>query len=818
MVPCGEPFVKKTGRGYPFSMHPSRSAVMILLLMVLASCANPAYGPGAAAGSSTAAQHAGSTPELPPTITLTPTAAPDQRLQLGDRALLNGDYAAAKEYYAAALSAGAEPERAAFFLARSLYLIGDAPGALALLRNLIDTRPAGEYASRAYFLLGDIAASGADWASSVSAYQQVLILEPDLVADLVQERVGDALLASGSAGPAVQAYDAAAAAADPANALRLLEKEADTLLEANLPESAMALYERILASVTTDNAKARLNRKIGSILISLGRAAEGYERYQAALQYPTSLYAYLCLSDLVDAGIPVDPLLRGIIDYYAGQYAVAVDKLSFYLTENPAEPAKGLYFRGLAYLELGAAPNAVIDFEAAAALGPDTGFWDYALFEEAYVKWAYLEDYTGAVAVLTGLADIAPEYWRAAEALYSAGWIAELGGDLDTAARLWTRVAADYPADSGAAEARHLAGVALYRKGDYAGAEESFRYLVSSADGWTRSRALFWTAKALEKRGDSGGSRRALEQAEAASPTDYYSERAGDLLAGQAAFTRSKDINLVFDLDAEYQQAEVWVQSVFSADPPMTAEERYAAVKNDSRLRRGRLLWDLGLYDDAEIAFDGLWQSLANDPMGSLYLSRYLVALGYYPGAIRSARQVLNAAGLSDAQTLSAPTYFNHVRFGPYFMDLLVPQAVRYGFDPLFLFSIVRVESQFGVSAVSPASAHGLMQLIPSTAEDMAARLQLGDLSLADLYRPMINVQLGSLYLSLRRDEFDGDLFLALAGYNAGPYAPAEWKDLAGGDDDLLLECIPYYYEETRNYIRWIYENYVIYRDLYLVR
>jgi soluble lytic murein transglycosylase len=615
----------------------------------------------------------------------------------------------------------------------------------------------------------------------------------------------------------VQAYDAAAAAADPANALWLWEKEADTMLEANQPEPAMALYQQVLASVTTDNAKARLNRKIGSILISLDRAAEGYERYQTALQYPTAYDSYLCLSDLLDAGYTVDYLLRGIIDYYAGQYEVAVDKLTVYLAENPAEPAKAYYFRGLSYLDLDAAQNAVADFEAAAALGPDSGYWDQALFEDAYTKWD-LEDYSGAVAVLTGLVDAAPEYWRAAEALYTAGWIAELGGDLDMAARLWTRVATDYPADSGAAEARHLAGIALYRKGDYTGAEDSFRFLVSSADGWTRSRALFWTSKALDKRGDSSGARKELEQAEAASPTDYYSERAGDLLAGQAAFSRSKDINLAFDPDAEYQQAEEWVQSVFPSNVPMTAEERYATVKNDSRLRRGRMLWDLGLYDDAENAFGGLWQSLTNDPMGSLYLSRSLAALGYYPGAIQSARQVLNAAGFNDAQSLSAPAYFNHVRFGPYFMDLLVPQAVRYGFDPLFLFSVVRVESRFGISAVSPASAHGLMQLKPSTAEEMAARLQLGNLSLADLYRPMINVQLGSLYLALRRDQFEGDLFLALAGYNAGPNAPTEWKDLAGGDDDLLLECIPYYYEETRNYIRWIYENYAIYRDIYQVQ
>jgi soluble lytic murein transglycosylase len=802
---------------YAGSARRVRTAAVLFLLILTAACALPASPKGLVSTATPSLPSATASPTLPSTAIPTPTPAPDQHLVLGDRALLYGDYDAAKENYGAALAAGVESQRAAFFLARVLHLTGDFTGARAMLESLIAANPAGDYAARANFLLADVALAQEDFPASVSAYQNFLLLAPGLLTDLVQERVGDSSLAAGHADQAVQAYEAAAAASDPGNALRLTEKEADTLRDNGSAEAAIPLYERVLASVTSDYARARLNRKIGNILIALDRKPEGLARFQTALQYPAAYDAYLCLVDLIDAGSTVDSLTRGVIDYYAGMYAFAVDNLSYYLKANPgADAAKAYTFRGLSYRELDQPKEAAADFEAAAALGTASGYWDQAIFESADTRWAWLDDYTGAVAVLIGFVDSAPTHPRAAEALFTAGRIAERGGDLVRAAQLWTRAADDYPADSGATEARHQAGIALYRAGDFAGAENAFHALDSSTDGWTRSRALFWVAKARQQRKDESGARQALEQAASASPTDYYSERAADLLAGRAAFTRVQDINLVFDLDADYSKAEAWAQSAFALQSPGALEAHYALARNDPHFLRGRTLWDLGLYDEAEGEFDALWVSAAKDPAESLFISRYLVSIGYYSGGIQAARKVLDDAGLSDVQTLSAPTYFSHVRFGPYFADLLVPQAVRNSLDPLLLFSLVRQESLFGISAVSSANAHGLMQLIPTTAEEVAAKLGMTGLTPSDLYRPVINIQLGSKYLAMQRDAFSGDLFLALAAYNAGAGNVSVWQSLAGGDDDLLLEVIRA--DETRNYIRRIYENYAIYRNLYQVK
>lgn len=99
-----------------------------------------------------------------------------------------------------------------------------------------------------------------------------------------------------------------------------------------------------------------------------------------------------------------------------------------------------------------------------------------------------------------------------------------------------------------------------------------------------------------------------------------------------------------------------------------------------------------------------------------------------------------------------------HVPYG----GLILATAERHGIDPLLVAAIVQVESSFDKEAVSPRGALGLMQMMPTTAE------QLG---VADAYDPGQNLDAGVSYLDYLLRRFDNDLVLALAGYNAGPGA-----------------------------------------------
>ena len=121
------------------------------------------------------------------------------------------------------------------------------------------------------------------------------------------------------------------------------------------------------------------------------------------------------------------------------------------------------------------------------------------------------------------------------------------------------------------------------------------------------------------------------------------------------------------------------------------------------------------------------------------------------------------------------------------------------------LYAVMRQESGFRPDVVSSASAVGLMQLIPPTAERVADALQQ-DYSENLLRVPRHNIRFGAYYLRRLLDTFSNQVALAAAAYNAGPKAVSHW--LGGGEQldlDVFVARIPY--GETRNYVERVVEN-----------
>ena len=119
--------------------------------------------------------------------------------------------------------------------------------------------------------------------------------------------------------------------------------------------------------------------------------------------------------------------------------------------------------------------------------------------------------------------------------------------------------------------------------------------------------------------------------------------------------------------------------------------------------------------------------------------------------------------------------------------------------------AVMRQESGFDPAIVSPASAVGLMQLMPATARQAASELSL-PFDEADLTRPDVNLRLGAFYIAKLLRMFQGNVGLAAAAYNAGPRAVSHWMEAAGGAEiDLWVARIPF--DETRNYVARVIQN-----------
>jgi hypothetical protein len=118
----------------------------------------------------------------------------------------------------------------------------------------------------------------------------------------------------------------------------------------------------------------------------------------------------------------------------------------------------------------------------------------------------------------------------------------------------------------------------------------------------------------------------------------------------------------------------------------------------------------------------------------------------------------------------------------PEVVRLVRDLAPEYGLDPELVLAVVEAESNYNPNALSPKNAQGLMQLIPETAKRFGV---------VDVWDPKQNLRGGMAYLRWLLKHFDGDLKLALAGYNAGEESVLQY----GG--------IPPY-SETQEYVRRI--------------
>jgi soluble lytic murein transglycosylase len=740
-------------------------------------------------------------------------------LKTGDQLFFNGDFLNAQMEFQTALSNATNPETRAvalWGLGRVEYATGNTGKALVDLGNLVNNYSSSPNTAQAYFIMGEIYMALERYPEAVHAYTVYLTSRPGILDSFVQERLGDAYNAAGNFVEAISAYKKALAAPHIGDDTALQIKIAQAYASSSDTTSALNLYDSISKASSSDYVKAQMDLLTGRLYLSIGQTDQAYQRFQDAVNnYPTSYDSYSALVALVNANVPVDDLNRGLTDYFAGQYGYASDAFQHYATANPKNDGTALYYQAMSLLNLGYYQEGLTELTNFITNFPDNKNWQSAWGEKADIQWSVLADYAAAAQTYMDYAKANPDIMFAPQSLLNAGRNYERGNRLEDAARVWESIADTYPGSDLVPQALFWAGIAHYRAVNYDQALVTFqRDLQFSTVLDDQARAYFWIGKTQQALGDNASAQTSWKQAAALDPTDYYSLRSQDMLLKRIAFEIPPATNFSVDLSAERIQAEAWIRVTFNL-PTDTDLSNPGTLLSDPRLIRGTELWTLGLKDEARLEFEDLLTAVGQNPANTYRLANYLLDLGLYNPAITAMRQVLTLAGMNTlSQTLAAPAYFNYVRFGLYYQDLVVPAAQQAGFDPLFLFSVMRQESLFEGFVRSTAGARGLMQITPDTGKTISDSLDWPPgYTSDDLYRPNVSVSLGTTYLQQQRIRFNGDLFTALAAYNAGPEAAQIWRYLSGPDSDLFLETIRV--DETRDYIINIYENYTMYKSLY---
>ncbi|MDX1642930.1 MAG: lytic transglycosylase domain-containing protein [Thermoanaerobaculia bacterium] len=289
--------------------------------------------------------------------------------------------------------------------------------------------------------------------------------------------------------------------------------------------------------------------------------------------------------------------------------------------------------------------------------------------------------------------------------------------------------------------------------------------------------ADYWSGRCHEALGNAARAERIYEAIAAIPATDYYGKHAVARLGRPP-------------------RAE--------AAPPLPAPQTWPS---DPVLARAELLTDLGIdrlgLEEVE-ALAGVGERRATEALKSRILARQ----GRRRDSIQSLWRVFPTLGTPEQ--VSVPDDALRMYYPLDFLDVIERHAETNRLGVTVLLAMVRQESAFDVSARSYAGARGLMQVMPATAQELARNMGL-PFSTDRLDDPDYSVRLGSRYFRQVLDMFDGNLEIALAGYNAGPYRIKRLLRNAGSnpETDRFVEGLPI--EESKTYVKRI----VLFSDSY---
>ncbi|KHD89417.1 MAG: lytic murein transglycosylase [Bdellovibrio sp. ArHS] len=398
-------------------------------------------------------------------------------------------------------------------------------------------------------------------------------------------------------------------------------------------------------------------------------------------------------------------------------------------------------------------------------------------------------DYSGSMSLAQTVLQKNPGGLQSTSALWIVGRSAHFLGQYDRALESFAALMAYHNGSDEAAEAMLRSALIHFRRKDYSSASAVLeKLLLQNRDRYDLN-ARYWFVRSLQQTNPEKAQQVAAELIEKY-PFSYYGLR----------------------LKAESQNGKLTWPDLKDKAPKLQSE-LFLAGPQKKMWKRFKSLSDAGWVSEAQSELAAL--PFMKDPTLKVALAEKLADRQQYMMAIRLVGSAM------EADPRLRREQFVKLGYPEVYTSLYQAEAERYGIHINFLRSLTRQESAFNLQAVSTSNALGLMQMIPPTAQEVSKKLGMKVELPEDMFRPEVNIPMGSFYISQMLDQFENNVPFALAAYNAGPYRMRTWMEgrveisellsqkSSNVRDEIWFDELPW--NETSFYVKAILRNILLY-------
>ncbi len=561
---------------------------------------------------------------------------------------------------------------------------------------------------------------------------------------------------------------------------------ADILFDSREFKGARAAYQKFIEKYPSGTDSLSAAYRSAVCQEQLGDPARAAASMRAIwLKYPASAISEKAEDDLrrlSALGFMVEPysadeqLRRGAALYDLKKYVQAAKVFQNVTSGQQQEGSAGRYrlkggqalFKARRYKEAEQALSALLSLKTDREIADEAQFWLGRVLdrngkgEEAYRTFMRLAESAAGSEV-------------ADKALLEAALIRKHQNRMKEAVALLKRLITSPPDSPFKQGAAWDIAWGSFQSGDMKTAIEYFKPLTENEV--TREKALYWHGRSLAASGDLSGAQAAFAILLTEFPFGFYAQ------------TYRKEVNLKVD------EIALPVTNLCEILPIPSGFERVKA------------LITFGLYDEArkELVVAKKKPSAKNGALPGL--ARLYLEMDDYHGAYNLLRNERPRKVEKDN------LYQWGLCFPLAFREHVAQMSAEFAIPEGLIYSVIRAESSFLPTALSPAGAVGLMQLMPATAAAIANGGK-GEFNADTLNSPKTNIRYGVQHLRDLLNLYQGDPVLAVAAYNAGAGNVNRWRKTFGNlRKDEFVESIPF--AETREYVKKVISGVEIYDRLY---